>query len=388
MSEHMPEVIVAGHLCLDIIPSLPSRASIPAPGHTREVGSVSLVPGGAVANVGGALSRLGMVPHLVGLVGDDPAGELLRSLVARRTSSALHGIRAVRGASTAYTLVLTHPGADRAFLHHAGVNDLFEPSRIDPGAFAGAKLFHFGYPPLMRRTYTDEGRGLADVFRELRARDCAISLDMAVPDENGESGRVDWAGFLANVLPQVDIFLPSLDELLFIFDRDAFRSRWRLQTSRDFQRVTRIAEQVLSLGASILLIKMGAAGLYLRTGSVDSLLKNSRLSWGHAWADREIRAPSFDVEVAGTTGAGDAAIAGMLAGVLCGEPPEEAITLAAAAGACVVERAESIRGVRSLTEIRARIGSGWQRRKNLDLTPEWVENPLKHTFLGPHDSTS
>ena len=150
MKTDAPEVVVAGHLCLDILPPLPSRAAIPHAGQTVEVGRLSLAPGGAVANVGLALLRLGIAAVLVGNIGDDPLGGLLETLLSRAAGSGLTNVRRVTGQSTSYTLVLTSPEADRAFLHHPGVNDVFNPSRIDLDSLCTAKLLYFGYPPLMR----------------------------------------------------------------------------------------------------------------------------------------------------------------------------------------------------------------------------------------------
>ena len=46
---------------------------------------------------------------------------------------------------------------DRSFLHCPGANDTFGPEDIDVERLAGVSLFHFGYPPLMRRMYSDGG---------------------------------------------------------------------------------------------------------------------------------------------------------------------------------------------------------------------------------------
>jgi sugar/nucleoside kinase (ribokinase family) len=63
----------------------------------------------------------------------------------------------------------------------------------------------------------------------------------------------------------------------------------------------------------------------------------------------------------GTTGAGDATIAGFLAAVLRNASPERALTIAAAVGACNVEAADALSGVRTWEETLARIDAGWQR---------------------------
>ncbi|SPF35879.1 hypothetical protein SBA1_1460010 [Candidatus Sulfotelmatobacter kueseliae] len=48
-------------------------------------------------------------------------------------------------------------------------------------------------------------------------------------------------------------------------------------------------------------------------------------------------------------------------GGAAGGGPEEALTMAVAAGASSVEAADASSGVRSVAELRARISSGWER---------------------------
>ena len=47
------------------------------------------------------------------------------------------------------------------------------------------------------------------------------SLDICLPGSESDGGRVDWQEVLPNALPFVDVFAPSIDELLFMLDRPA-----------------------------------------------------------------------------------------------------------------------------------------------------------------------
>ena len=80
---------------------------------------------------------------------------------------------------------------------------------------------------------------------------------------------------------------------------------------------------------------------------------------GENWHQRELWAPAFDVSVQGTTGAGDAAIAGFLASILQGTDPETALIIASAAGACSVESADATSGLLTWEDTFARISQGW-----------------------------
>src|SRR3989337_3687913 len=81
--EDPPSVIVAGHICLDIIPRVPSgpRRRALRPGSLDRLGRITLSVGGCVGNTGIALHRLGMRSTLVARVGDDRLGGVLSELV-------------------------------------------------------------------------------------------------------------------------------------------------------------------------------------------------------------------------------------------------------------------------------------------------------------------
>ena len=78
--------VVAGHICLDIIPeiqALPAGGFNAAflPGHLLEVGSAAMSTGGAVSNSGLALHRLGIPTQLICKVGADAFGRVVRELI-------------------------------------------------------------------------------------------------------------------------------------------------------------------------------------------------------------------------------------------------------------------------------------------------------------------
>lgn len=81
------DVMVAGHICLDIRPDLSSAERKPfedifLPGHLVSCGPVMYSTGGAVANTGLALDRLGVKTRLVAKVGDDLFGKAICQALA------------------------------------------------------------------------------------------------------------------------------------------------------------------------------------------------------------------------------------------------------------------------------------------------------------------
>jgi sugar/nucleoside kinase (ribokinase family) len=135
--------------------------------------------------------------------------------------------------------------------------------------------------------------------------------------------------------------------------------------------VSDLGRQLLEMGVKIVVIKLGDKGLYVRTAGVNALKAMGRAAPADpgAWADLQMRASCFRVDVVGTTGSGDATIAGFLGGLLRGMGPYEAANAAVAVGACNVEAADALSGLRSWDETMARMAAGWSHYA-LDLSGE------------------
>lgn len=50
----------------------------------------------------------------------------------------------------------------------------------------------------------------------------ATSFDLAAVDPESDAGRADWERILRGVLPYVDFFVPSFEELCFMLDRPRY----------------------------------------------------------------------------------------------------------------------------------------------------------------------
>lgn len=368
------DVIVAGHICLDIIPRIPigDLQSRLGPGALIEIERAVLSTGGAVSNTGRALHRLGLKTRLMGKVGDDPFGQIVLDLIRQDDPALTENMIAAPGEVTSYTLVISPQDVDRSFLHCAGANHTFQADDVDYARVEDARLFHFGYPPLMRCMYADDGAQLAEMFRRIKASGVITALDMAMPDPGGPGGRVDWRRVLEHTLPNVDLFLPSLDEMIFMLRHDPSVSHTTA--------ISAVAGELLAMGARVVGLKVGDQGFYLRTGPVGAPYL------GGGWRERELWAPCFRAEpLVGTTGAGDATIAGFLAGILRGQPVEDALASAVAVGAHNVEAADALSGVRSWDETQARIRSGWSRLPLTVDAPGWRWDAVRTLWIGPHD---
>ncbi|MDD4891744.1 MAG: carbohydrate kinase family protein [Phycisphaerae bacterium] len=361
-----PQVIVAGCVCLDVIPGWPAGAAVAdiLPGKLIEMGPVSVATGGAVSNTGLALHRLGVPVQLVGKVGDDPFGRMILEAFERQGPGLADGMVVAPGEATSYSVVINPPGVDRSFLHCPGANHTFVADDVpyDRVADPAMRLFHFGYPPIMRRTFANDGEQLERMFARVGEFGVTTSLDMCGFDPASPAGQVDWPRLLARVLPAVDLFLPSLDETLQMFHPGGAETG-------DMNVIRSLADRLLAMGAAVVGFKLGDQGLYVRTtADANRLAAAGKAFVGvklDAWLNRELAAPCFEVEVAGTTGAGDCTIAGFLAGLLAGLSPEETATAATAVGACSVEQPDATSGVPHWSAVRKRVESGWRRRAGI-----------------------
>ena len=158
---------------------------------------------------------------------------------------------------------------------------------------------------------------------------------------------------LRNVLPYVDLFLPSRDEIELMLGRKA--------------ALGVLAGQLRAWGAGTVGLKLGDQGFYLRT------------------AQRELLAPCYAVNVAGATGAGDCTIAGFLAGWLRGLPLEQTLAAAIAVGACCCEAPDATSGIQSWPATQRRIARGWQRRPVTLPLRGWRWNAAAQLWTGPND---
>jgi sugar/nucleoside kinase (ribokinase family) len=315
----------------------------------------------------------------MGKVGDDVFGQAVCELVRSYDPRLAEGMVVDQQAHTSYTVVLSPPGVDRFFLHHPGANDTFSARDVRYDQVAQVRLFHFGYPPIMRLMYTEGGTELTQIFRCVKESGVTTSLDMALPDPTSAAGRADWVSILKATMPYVDVFLPSIEEILYMLRRQTYQELYQAAGGPGFlglitpELLSSMSQELLDIGAKIVVLKLGDRGLYLRTADRAAIeaMGHARPPDPAAWADKELWSACFKVDVVGTAGSGDSTIAGFLSALLRGLSPEPAVTAAVAVGACNVEAADTLSGVRPWEETMRRVAGGWARHElNLD-APGW-----------------
>ncbi|NIR51464.1 carbohydrate kinase family protein, partial [candidate division KSB1 bacterium] len=220
------DVVVAGHICLDITPKFPGKGrldigNILKPGKLLKVGDAVISTGGAVSNTGIALSKLGCKVSYMSSVGHDEFGDIIVEKMARYGS--VECFLRNEQISSSYSVILAIPSIDRIILHNSGCNDHFSVKNINWEIVAAARLFHLGYPPIMKSLYENDGAELANILKTVKAMGISTSLDMALPDPDSEAGLMNWSTWFRNVLPHVDFFMPSIEEMQLLLDRNQWQ---------------------------------------------------------------------------------------------------------------------------------------------------------------------
>lgn len=312
--------LVAGHLCIDFFPAM-ERPPGWEPGALYTIGPMRARPGGCVYTTGRTMAALGIDVRLSAAVGRDVLSGLLLEL-CRAEGIPTDGLVAT-DTPTSYTLVSQPAGLDRTFWHYPGANEVFDGRDLD---LTGVDLVHVGYPNLMAQLYVDDGARLVELFRRARTVGCATSIDLAVMDTHQPDRVARWTRFLERVLPWTDVISPSVADLTSMVG-------WPTSTTAD--DLVEAARWLVAGGVAVALVTGGAQGAVLATAGADRLAASGRLaprldgSAGLLHAEAALPVP----QVADTTGAGDVATAGFLAGLLSGAGPVAATGWAARAAA-------------------------------------------------------
>lgn len=374
VAKEAKRIMVAGHVCLDMTPVFSSHkakalAKVLSPGKLVQVNGADVHAGGAVANAGLALHIFGADVRLVAKVGKDLFGQAVRAVLEE------HGcpVELIMDEScgTSYSVVLAIPGIDRIFLHYSGANDTFVSSDITDEMLQEVGHLHFGYPPLMRRMYQHDGEELRMLLQRAKNMHVTTSLDMAAVDPDGPAGQVDWKRILARVLPFVDFFLPSAEEVCYMLDRQRYNDWVARAKGGDVacvlspaQDVAPLANELIGMGAKVVFIKCGAPGIYYQAGTSEAAyaLCAGRGLQTDEWIGIEGFEKSYRQDnIVSGTGAGDVSIAAFLASMVEKQSLLHCAQMAAAAGACCISAYDALSGLEGLDAMQSRIKAGWEK---------------------------
>ncbi len=304
------DCIVCGTCVADILVRPVPLSEPVGRGRLFHVEPIEVTTGGIVCNSGTAMRRLGLRVAASSLLGNDLWADVVRSrLAAEGINTAALESHATLATST--TAALIDPSGERSFAHHVGA-----PAAIDL-AFIRRQAAHFGNSRMTLIGYfgllPSLEPVLADALAIIKATGCSVAL------ETGGSGGS--LAEIASALPQVDIYVPSLDEAIH-------------QTGLSDPREI-IACYRQQGAAGVVGVKLGTRGALLSTAVGDML---------------EIPCLPAPGPVVDTTGAGDSFLAGLVTGILRGMPIREAGLLGAATAACCVTGVGATAGLRSFED--------------------------------------
>ena len=283
-----PRVLCMGVVVLDILTYPVS--GLPEPEKTLPLKHVGFALGGCAANTAHALSRLGFMASLLGRIGDDVFGRLVRSSLQKECID-LSFLDEEVDLPTSTSVVLIDEAGERRFLHRAGASAQLEiPQNLPLSQF---DYLHLGGCFLVPKCM---GAPLEQLFSKARKKGIVTSIDTL-----WHAGEI-WKDILS-ALPHTDYFMPSLLEAQMITG----------QTLPE-----EIARFLSDHGAHQVVIKMGERGAFV------------------AEHDRREMVPAYQIpagQLKDTTGAGDSFVAGFLKGVSLGWDLHKAVLLGNACGA-------------------------------------------------------
>jgi sugar/nucleoside kinase (ribokinase family) len=326
------DIAIAGYTCVDLIPDFKK---------TECFTSLSnLFRPGKLIEIGLAMKKFNKKVFLNGLVGDDFMGKIIKEGFERYNIS--EGMKTTKKAGTAFSIVLAPPGVDRIFLESPGCNQIFDTSFINFDAISQSKVFHFGYPPLLKQFFLNNGSQLVEMFSEIQRMGVVTSLDFSLPDPESESGKISWPEVMKRILPYTDIFVPSLEEAIQIMmplkyeEIQAKNENTEMIYQIPTLLIREVGKMIIDSGVKIVLIKAGERGAYLLTGDVRLINEKTGINLpAENWNFRELWCEAYHADklkIINTNGAGDTAVAAFLSAILDGYTAESSLKYAAIAG--------------------------------------------------------
>ncbi len=284
------DVLAVGLTTLDIV-GFPIDA-IPPDEAGVLISGIEIVPAGTAGGFALVAGVLGLRAGLISALGDDRPGRFVRAVLEE------HGVDTsltptLAGLPTSATILPIDSQGRRPTLHAPGASLFMEIGEDAIEAAGSARFVHWAAIGALRIDHAARDRFLGAA----RAAGATITCDLIAPG-------ADAAAQLAQIIPALDCFLPSLAEARHLTGCSAPRD---------------CAEALLARGIKRVVIKLGADGAMV--------------------ADEEgIRHfPSFEVAVVDTTSCGDGFCAGYVAAAAQGMPLDQRLRFAAATAAMVAQ---------------------------------------------------
>lgn len=284
------DVSVCGSYILDIL-GVPVT-EIPPAGTRYLIDEIRLTVAGTAGGTVVPCARLGLTALAVGAVGEDEKADWMLDAL-RRDGIDVSVMERLPGSPTSATILPIRPDGSRPALHARGASARW---RISPAAQMRAcqgRIVHLGGVGSLLAMDGEPSRAL---LADARKAGRTTTLDLI-------SARSETLALLEPLLPEVDFFMPSIDETAVMVG------------THDPAACARF---FLDRGAGACAISLGGDGSFVMTRD-----------------GQQFTMPAFEVQVRDTTGCGDAYSGGFIAGLVRGWDLTECARLATATAALV-----------------------------------------------------
>ena len=303
----MIDVACVGILVADAIAK--PVVKIPQKGKLELVENLSLFSGGCAASTAIDIAKIGLKSAIVGKIGNDGFGKFMQNSLNEQGVNT-EALMVDNNSSTSASLVIVSKDSERSFIHCQGANANFVESDINYDIIKKSGIIFVAGVMLMEKF---DGAQCAKFLKKCKELKKPTALDVAWDS----TGR--WMNVLEQSMSYIDYFLPSIEEAVELSGK---------------KEPEEIADYFLSMGPSVVVIKMGQDGCYIKSKNGES---------------RTV--PIYKVSPIDTTGAGDSFCAGFLSALCRGKSLYECGKFANAVGAhCVMAQGAST-GIKSEAEI-------------------------------------
>ncbi len=241
---------------------------------TIRVPGIDIIPGGDAANSAIVLAQLGKKAALLGALGNDGIGNMVRGAIAAKgvdTSC----VRMKDGVQSSVSIVMVNSEGDRTFVCTRGNNITLCAQDLDFSLIGETRHINlssiFAHPLL-------EKEGGPEFFE--RAKNAGVTISADVGHDNYNTG---FEG-VAHLLQFIDIFMPSYTEAKYMSGETEPERMARFFTG--------------STGEKTVVIKLGSEGCFVYDKG------------------RGYTVPAYKVDAVDTAGAGDNFVAGFISAFL------------------------------------------------------------------------
>jgi len=284
-----PQVVVVGSLNMDLVARTPRQ---PLPGETLTGTTFATLPGGKGANQAVALARLGAEVAMIGCVGNDDYGRVLRANLERE-GIAHQAVGVSFTQSSGVAMIIVDDASQNSIVVIPGSNAELTPAEVDRSC---------------------------ELLRQAKLVVCQLEVPLETVRFTLKAARQNGAVTILNAAPACELpqdVLSLVDWLVVNETEASMLSGLPVTNPEDAQQAAR---QLRAQGCRNVLITLGAQGVLA------------------AYDDELRHYPAQKVKPVDTTGAGDTFVGGFGAALAGGAAPDEAIRFGQAAAAIAVTR--------------------------------------------------